>query len=270
MVVVCTGGTVQTDRVIVSVSRVTAPFRARVRPFTVTPVVTVIEVSARMLPTKLDPVPSVAELPTCQKTLHAWAPPMRVTVLAEAVTRVLAVLKMKTALGSPCASRVRLPVIAKVPEAEAYTPGATGVPMVPRSVGRTASTGRAAASVYAAVRSVWAWAAVASAAWMVPLTTPGGKPVTAEPGLTPRSPVTTVAPVLVTVVPARTAKLAAVPSGTGGGDAAFAACGVAAKSPMVTIETRMAASHGRTLSRARYGRRVPFTKSSPCVVTAWV
>jgi hypothetical protein len=35
--------------------------------------------------------------------------------------------------------------------------------------------------------------------------------VIAVPGLTPKSPVTTVAPVLVTVEPAKTAKLAAVP-----------------------------------------------------------
>ncbi len=41
---------------------------------------------------------------------------------------------------------------------------------------------------------------------------PGGKPVIEEPGQTPRSPLTTDEPVLVTVEPPRTAKLAAVPS----------------------------------------------------------
>jgi hypothetical protein len=46
-------------------------------------------------------------------------------------------------------------------------------------------------------------------------TVPGGNPVTEIPGLNPRFPVTTVAPVLVTVEPARTAKLPAVASGTG-------------------------------------------------------
>src|SRR3954463_8071934 len=40
---------------------------------------------------------------------------------------------------------------------------------------------------------------------------PGGKPVTAVPGLTPRSPVMTLDPVLVTVDPPSTAKLCAVP-----------------------------------------------------------
>src|SRR5581483_8898778 len=41
---------------------------------------------------------------------------------------------------------------------------------------------------------------------------PGGKPVTAEPGATPSWPVIQVGPVLVTVLPARTAKWPAVPS----------------------------------------------------------
>src|SRR6185436_2222122 len=44
------------------------------------------------------------------------------------------------------------------------------------------------------------------------MTIPGGKPVTALPGLTPRSPATMLGPVLVTVEPPRTPKLAAVPS----------------------------------------------------------
>src|SRR6185503_3850519 len=48
-----------------------------------------------------------------------------------------------------------------------------------------------------------AWADVGSPACSVPFKMPGGKPVTAVPGLTPRSPVTLVAPVLVTVEPAR-------------------------------------------------------------------
>jgi hypothetical protein len=118
IVVVPGGGTWQRGRVMVFVSRVTAAVRARRRPFTVTPVVAVIEACARMVPAKLEPVPSVAELPTCQKTLHAWAPPVRVTVLPEAVMRVDAALKMKIAFGFPCASRVRFPVIPKVPAVE--------------------------------------------------------------------------------------------------------------------------------------------------------
>jgi hypothetical protein len=48
---------------------------------------------------------------------------------------------------------------------------------------------------------------------------PGGKPVTAVPGLTPRLPSTTVAPVLVAVEPAKTAKLCAEPSDGAAGPA---------------------------------------------------
>src|SRR5439155_596737 len=88
-----------------------------------------------------------------------------------------------------------------------------------------------------------AWAAIAAglAALMVPVTSPGPsvrvpgptnglfaetlKPVIAVPGLTPRSPPTMVAPVLVTVEAPRTAKVLAAPrlpapvpkSGSGGG-----------------------------------------------------
>jgi len=62
--------------------------------------------------------------------------------------------------------------------------------------------------------SACACSATASAAWLVPPTTvPGGKPVTALPGLTPRSPVTMVGPVLVTIEPPKTAKLVATPRG---------------------------------------------------------
>src|ERR1035438_767489 len=43
------------------------------------------------------------------------------------------------------------------------------------------------------------------------VTIPGGKPVTARPGATPRFPFTTVTPVLVTVEAPRTVKLLAVP-----------------------------------------------------------
>ena len=56
----------QVGLVIVFVSSVTAPFLASTRPSTVAPVVTVMLVRARMVPRKLDPVPRVAELPTCQ------------------------------------------------------------------------------------------------------------------------------------------------------------------------------------------------------------
>ena len=83
-VVVVTGDDVaHVGGVNVSLFKVTAPLRARARPWTVTLRFTVIEVNARMFPTKVDPVPSVAELPTCQNTLHSWAPLINVTVLLD-------------------------------------------------------------------------------------------------------------------------------------------------------------------------------------------
>ena len=48
------------------VSRVTEPFRARSWPWMAVPVVAVIEVRAMIVPAKVVPVPSVAELPICQ------------------------------------------------------------------------------------------------------------------------------------------------------------------------------------------------------------
>ena len=67
-------GDVQDNALIVLLSRVTAPVRARARPFTVAPEVTVIEVRAMIVPAKVEPVANVAELVTCQKTLQGLAP----------------------------------------------------------------------------------------------------------------------------------------------------------------------------------------------------
>jgi hypothetical protein len=85
------------DLVTVFESNVIAPLRARRRPAAEVPVSAVTEVRARMVPTKTEFVPSVAELPTCQNTLHAWAPLISATRLPEAVMSVLAAWKMKTA-----------------------------------------------------------------------------------------------------------------------------------------------------------------------------
>jgi hypothetical protein len=70
------------------VSRVTAPLRASRRPSMRAFVVAVIEVRASTVPTKVELVPSVAELPTCQKTRHAFAPLIRVMVLDDDVINV--------------------------------------------------------------------------------------------------------------------------------------------------------------------------------------
>src|ERR1051326_2622040 len=93
---------------------------------------------------------------------------------------------------------------------------------------------RPAASLYAVVRSPWAWAAAASATCNVPLIVPGGNPVTAVPGLKPKFPLTVVAPVLVTVEAARTANVLADPRATGAWPAVVAA--------VVKFQTRLAAS----------------------------
>src|ERR1051326_6788792 len=95
--------------VMVLESNVTAAVRANSRPSTVAPVVTVIEAKARMFPLKTEPVPRVAELPTCQKMWAAWAPPLRMTWRPAVVVRVDAIWKMKTAFALPWASSVRSP-----------------------------------------------------------------------------------------------------------------------------------------------------------------
>jgi hypothetical protein len=97
------GGVVVTHGELVKtlLSKVTAPLRARARPSTVAPVFRVIEVNAMMFPTKVVVVPSVADEPTCQNTLQAWAPPVRMTELFEPVMSVLPAWKMKTESAVP-------------------------------------------------------------------------------------------------------------------------------------------------------------------------
>jgi len=92
------------------VSNVTAPVRANALPIMLTPVFTVILVSARIFPLNEVVVPSVAELPTCQNTLQGEALLIRTTDDADAVVSVLPILKIQTALGSPWALSVSAPV----------------------------------------------------------------------------------------------------------------------------------------------------------------
>jgi hypothetical protein len=114
VVVVVVGGTTvsQAADVNVSSSSVTAPLRASARPWTTVPVVTVIDVKAMIVPVKLECVPRVAELPTCQKTLQAWAPLTTLTLLAEAVIRVEEIWNTKTAFGLPWPFKVNVPLTA--------------------------------------------------------------------------------------------------------------------------------------------------------------
>jgi len=111
-VVVTTGGGAkrQVGTVIVLSSIVTAPLIARARPFTVAPVFSVIDVVARIDPAKSLVVPKVAELPTCQNTLHACAPFSSTTELADAVVNVDPASKMNTESGSPAPLSVTVPV----------------------------------------------------------------------------------------------------------------------------------------------------------------
>jgi hypothetical protein len=104
----------QVGVVMVLWSRVTAPLRASRRPSIVAPVVAVTDVRARTLPTRCEFVPSVAELPTCQKTLHAVPPLRTTTALVDAVINVDEALKMNTASGSPNVFSVKVPVIPRV------------------------------------------------------------------------------------------------------------------------------------------------------------
>ena len=119
-------GAAQVARVIVSLIRVTAPAPevcspAISAPSTVTAAPRLIEVCARIVPRKVEPAPSVADVPTFQKTLHDCADLVRLTLPVTAVVNVpvpSAVWKMKTASGSFAPSRTNVPDMAKVPEAE--------------------------------------------------------------------------------------------------------------------------------------------------------
>jgi hypothetical protein len=80
---------------------VTAPVRASKRPCTLAPVFAVIDAWAMMVPTNVELLPRVAELPTCQKTLQAWTWPASTTALADAVISVDSAWKMKTSSAPP-------------------------------------------------------------------------------------------------------------------------------------------------------------------------
>lgn len=98
---------VQAAFVMVLWSKLTAPLRARTRPFRLAPVVIVMDVSATTLPFSEVFVPKVAELGTCHQTLHGSPP----TILAvPEVTSVAADLKTHT----PDPARVSVPVNVKV------------------------------------------------------------------------------------------------------------------------------------------------------------
>ncbi len=94
----------------VFVSRVTAPVRARSRPWTVAPVVAVTDCCARTVPWNCAPVPMVAELPTCQNTLQELAPPVIVIRVPDPMVSVDAAWNTQTDSALP--ARVNAPVSA--------------------------------------------------------------------------------------------------------------------------------------------------------------
>jgi hypothetical protein len=109
-------GEAQTTGLTVLVSSVTAPSadtpRAKTLPFTIAPVVSVMSWAAITVPTNEEYVPRVVELPTFQNTLQPGPEPplLKTTDEADAVVRVLPILKTQTELGSPWALRVSTPV----------------------------------------------------------------------------------------------------------------------------------------------------------------
>src|SRR5437764_817185 len=80
-----------------------APLRASVLPETLALVVRVMLVRLRMFPANVVPVPSVVELPTCQKTLQDEPLLVRSTLDPLAVVSVLPILKRNCAFGLPSA-----------------------------------------------------------------------------------------------------------------------------------------------------------------------
>ncbi len=151
-------------------------------------------------------------------------------MLEDAVTRVDAILKMKTELAFPWPLSVRVPVISNVPEAESYVPSVRVVP--PSSVPTVEVAVRPAASLYAVTKS--ALAVVSRPALVFRHAVPEPPPPVYPPllsyivpviisahvnsvieappvGSKPTSPFTlTLVPVPVTADPARTAKLSVV------------------------------------------------------------
>ncbi len=109
------GAMSQDGALMVLLSRVTAAVEASRRPVTVAPVCAVTEARARTVPTKVELVPRVAELPTCQKTLQEACEVVNLTTLREPVIRVLEAWKMNTAFGFVRLSSVSVPVRLRFP-----------------------------------------------------------------------------------------------------------------------------------------------------------
>jgi hypothetical protein len=97
-----------------SLISVTSPLRASALPWTVTALSSVMDVIARIVPTKEEPEPRVAELVTCQKTLQGLPPLMNTTELVDAVMRSDVAWKIHTEFGLFAPSSVSVPVRSSV------------------------------------------------------------------------------------------------------------------------------------------------------------
>ena len=109
------GAMSQDGALMVLLSKVTAAVCANRRPVTVAPVCAVTDARASTVPTKVELVPRVAELPTCQKTLQEACEVVNLTTLREPVIRVLEAWKMNTAFGFVRLSNVTVPVRLRFP-----------------------------------------------------------------------------------------------------------------------------------------------------------
>jgi hypothetical protein len=99
---------VHSDFLIILASRVIAALAAKTFPILIAPVVKVTLVEAKIFPKNSVFVPRVAELPTCQKTLHAE--PRETTIELLAVVRVLDILKTNNGFDSPKLFNTKVPV----------------------------------------------------------------------------------------------------------------------------------------------------------------
>jgi hypothetical protein len=93
-------------------SRVTVAPNAKTPPLDTASVVSVTEAAARIFPWNKLPVPKVAELPTCQNTLHANPSPVSRTLDPDAVVREDPIWKYHASLAEPVPARVKVPVTA--------------------------------------------------------------------------------------------------------------------------------------------------------------
>lgn len=91
-------------------SKVIDPPRPKSPPFEMAAVSSVTEAAAKTLPTKMLEVPSVADVPTCQYTWQANAPPLSTTLDPAAVIREVPIWKYQASLDEPVPTSVKAPV----------------------------------------------------------------------------------------------------------------------------------------------------------------